>query len=599
MEAKPTKGKKLTLAAFVSSVLGLLGIIFIFSIIYLNFYFSRSIEKILDSETVNYTNVITGVIFDTVDRYLLLSSSLAAEPALTIALEGGEQDVSRNILTTKINFDLDEAFFLSGDGQIIFENASDLSILSNQEFLSAVSSIFDAVTARALIIDSDVYQFPVLYVITPIIGAQQNGLVILGKVLDDNYLNLLDPASNRGLFIVNKDGVINASSGYSKENLNFLLSSFIGEELKNNPDIQLSRIYQTELFSGAIALSNLRYNGFPLALFGFYLDGADFFTIRSFLYTLNFYIMIGILTLFIITLLMLQRSVIRPITLIDLGLAKLSGGDFDIKMKELGLKEIAGIAAGFNVTVAQLKKLNDAKTGFISVASHQLRTPLTSMRWFSELLLGEDAGKINEQQQKFVERIHDGTERMTALVNLLLQIARVEAGRVRITPAPVDLKVASEEIVLTLKKLFDDKKQKVVVTTKPEPFPPVAVDKEVVWQVILNLLTNANRYSPVEGTIAVAIVQKDKTIEYSVTDQGIGIPESAKSRIFEKFFRAENALKAVPEGTGLGLNLVKLLVEGWGGQIWFESEVGKGTTFYFTIPLAGMKAKEGEVTIRV
>ena len=101
------------------------------------------------------------------------------------------------------------------------------------------------------------------------------------------------------------------------------------------------------------------------------------------------------------------------------------------------------------------------------------------------------------------------------------------------------------------------------------------------------------------GTIFVSMAIKDSNIEYSIKDEGIGIPENQKARIFEKFFRAENALRAVPEGSGLGLSLVKLLVEGWGGMVWFDSTVGKGTTFYFTIPVTGMKAKQGEVGIKV
>ncbi len=121
----------------------------------------------------------------------------------------------------------------------------------------------------------------------------------------------------------------------------------------------------------------------------------------------------------------------------------------------------------------------------------------------------------------------------------------------------------------------------------------------MIWQVFQNLLSNASRYAPEKSTITVSIEKKDEMAEIAVIDKGIGIPKDSQSKIFEKFFRADNALKLVPEGSGLGLSLVRSLFEGWGGKIWFESKEGVGTTFYFTVPFSGMKAKEGEVTLAV
>lgn len=261
-------------------------------------------------------------------------------------------------------------------------------------------------------------------------------------------------------------------------------------------------------------------------------------------------------------------------------------------------QESKGVIITFR-DVREERALEDARISFISVASHQLRTPLTSMRWFSEMLIGGDAGDISEEQRHFVERIYQGTDRMIALVNLLLQIARVEAGRVRIEPAPVDMKTTTSGVLLTLKTMLDQKKQTIEIHTDPDPFPTIPMDQEVIWQVVQNLISNAIRYSPENSTINVNIKKTDNYAEYTVEDHGIGIPKDQQNRIFEKFFRAENALKMVPEGSGLGMSLVKLLVEGWNGKIWFESEEGKGTTFHFTIPLSGMEAREGEVKLTV
>lgn len=249
--------------------------------------------------------------------------------------------------------------------------------------------------------------------------------------------------------------------------------------------------------------------------------------------------------------------------------------------------------------VSEERALEDARINFISIASHQLRTPLTSMRWFSEMLMAGDAGVLSEDQKHFVDRIYQGTDRMINLVNLLLQIARVEAGRLKIEPIPVDLKNTVSGVQLILKANIESKSITIDIRTNPDPFPQIPLDQDVIWHVFQNLISNAVRYSYQKATIWVNIEKKDDCVLCSVKDTGIGIPENQKIRVFEKFFRAENAIKLVPEGSGLGTSLVKLLVEGWGGKIWFESEINKGTTFFFTIPFSGMKAREGDVKLAV
>lgn len=279
----------------------------------------------------------------------------------------------------------------------------------------------------------------------------------------------------------------------------------------------------------------------------------------------------------------------------------ISGRKFPMALVAVPLRGDSGIEAAVVIfrDATEEKKLDESRSSFISIASHQLRTPLTSMRWFAEMLLAGDAGKISEDQKHFVERIYEGTDRMIDLVNLLLQIARVEAGRVKIKPMRTDFKIITKSVALTLQAALDKKMQKVEIQTGADPLPLVLMDQDILWQVVQNLLSNAIRYSPERGVITVSIAEKNGMIEWSVRDEGIGVPKNQQSRVFEKFFRADNALKMVPEGSGLGLSLVKTLVEGWGGKIWFESEENKGTAFHFTAPLDGMKEKEGEVSLGV
>ena len=258
--------------------------------------------------------------------------------------------------------------------------------------------------------------------------------------------------------------------------------------------------------------------------------------------------------------------------------------------------EITGAVAVFR-DLTQEEQLEAARTNFISVASHQLRTPLTSMRWFSEMLLAGQAGKLVVKQRRFVQFVYQSTLRMANLVNLLLQSARVEAGRVQLNPQPMDLKDFTKEIAQTFGAMMKEKLQILEIVASPDPLPKIPMDREILWQVIANLLSNAIRYSPAKAKILVTITQRGDAVEYAVKDSGIGIPKEYQDRIFERFFRAPNALRIVPDGSGLGLSLARAIVKGWGGDLWFRSEEGKGTTFSYTIPLRGMAAAKGEIRL--
>lgn len=232
-------------------------------------------------------------------------------------------------------------------------------------------------------------------------------------------------------------------------------------------------------------------------------------------------------------------------------------------------------------------ELDEAKSGFISVASHQLRTPLTSIRWYSEMLLSLDAGPLNETQKDFMNEVHGGAERLYQTVDLLLGISRVESGKMKADRKPIDLGVFTGEITKELAPQIDEKELALTVVA-PDRAPVIVwLDSLTLRQVILNLISNAIRYTNDKGTVEIKwnISEDGREIVYSVRDNGIGIPEAQRGRIFSKFFRAENARAQVPDGSGLGLALVKDLVVSWGGRVWFESEEGKGTTFFFTVPL--------------
>ncbi|MFA4942428.1 MAG: ATP-binding protein [Patescibacteria group bacterium] len=241
------------------------------------------------------------------------------------------------------------------------------------------------------------------------------------------------------------------------------------------------------------------------------------------------------------------------------------------------------VSIGRDITVA--KQIDLAKTEFVSLASHQLRTPLTSIKWNAEMLLSGDAGELKGDQTDFTKEIFNSNERMIELVDSLLNVSRLDLGTLKVEGVPTDILELVKDLVREVEPLIVRKQVK--LTEKYDPkLPIIELDKKLFFMVVQNLLTNAVKYSKTGGKVNIEIgFDGPNNVLIQVSDNGYGISVKDQDRITTKFFRADNARKIEPDGNGLGLYIVKSIVDKARGRLWFESKEGKGTTFYVSLPI--------------
>jgi len=242
--------------------------------------------------------------------------------------------------------------------------------------------------------------------------------------------------------------------------------------------------------------------------------------------------------------------------------------------------------------ITKEREIDRAKTEFVSLASHQLRTPLSTINWYTEMLLSGDVGNVTKDQREYLEEVYTGSKRMSELVNALLNVSRIELGTFAIDPELTKIKDIVADVIKELGVMI--KVGKITINTRfGGSVPAIRLDRKLMHIVIQNVLSNAVKYSRSGGSIKLSVKKKNNNILIEVADTGYGIPKNQQSKIFTKLFRADNIRERETTGTGLGLYIAKAILDSSNGRIWFKSAKNKGATFYVQIPISGMKKKKG------
>lgn len=264
---------------------------------------------------------------------------------------------------------------------------------------------------------------------------------------------------------------------------------------------------------------------------------------------------------------------------------ELGKGNFNFKADIKTKSEIGQLGEAFNRMAEKLKNLDKLKYNFVKAISHQMRTPLVEMRWSMELLLAGKLGALAGRQEEFLKLIYDSNYNIIQIVNDVVLVLSVEEKTFQLKKEPAALEELVEAVIERIKMKAEIKQLEIIFEKQPF-LPKIPVDVKKIQDAVERLVKNAVNYGGVKSKIIAEISRKGEQIVFSVRDFGVGIPAEEQPNIFEKFYRGSKAYTLVPDASGLGLFIVKTVVEAHGGKVWFESQEGKGSVFYFSLPLA-------------
>jgi signal transduction histidine kinase len=287
----------------------------------------------------------------------------------------------------------------------------------------------------------------------------------------------------------------------------------------------------------------------------------------------------------------LINSMRAPLSRLVEGARRLAGGQLGTRVQVGGPVEIATLGRAFNEMANSLERdarerdrVEQMKDDFVLTVSHELRTPVTVVKGFAEMLTAEPKS-LDNRQREAAEVISDSASQLQTMINDLLDLARSDAGKLRIDPQPISARKLAERVGRQMRPNFDEKDQRLEITVEKD-LPDVQADADRIAQVLSNLLTNANKYAPEGAEVRLSAGRVGREVEFAVADNGPGLGQDELEHVFERFWRAESGETQAVGGTGLGLAIAKSLVELHGGAIAVSSAEGEGATFRFVLPIA-------------
>lgn len=290
---------------------------------------------------------------------------------------------------------------------------------------------------------------------------------------------------------------------------------------------------------------------------------------------------LGTIVITVLVALLIARTIVEPIRALRKGAARVARGSFEPVIVR-SHDETADLAAAFNEMSDQLRRTNEHKAEMMQHITHELRTPLQSLQSVYYLLTEQIAGPITENQRKYLEMLRSNTERISEFTNQFLDLAKLEAGRMVFRYQPTDFRGSLVEGVENARAVAS--RNGISVVMEAEELPLLHLDPEKMGQVVRNLLSNAVKYTPDGGTVTARLSKAGNLVRFSVIDTGCGIDPEDLPHLFTKFYQAKNVVKARGKGTGIGLALVRAIVEGHGGTIRIQSAPGEGTTVIVDLP---------------
>lgn len=291
----------------------------------------------------------------------------------------------------------------------------------------------------------------------------------------------------------------------------------------------------------------------------------------------------------------LERQVVGPVRRYSLVAQKVAAGDLKQQVEHKSNDEIGKFGEVFNLMVTNLRELDQLKSDFVSVAAHQLRTPLSGLNWVLKLFIDGDLGPTTEYQKKMLDRGIEANQKMIQLVNDLLNVSRIENGKFGYKLEKNDFNQLLKSLVSNVELPAREHNIEVRLEHKGEPLPEFVFDMEKLTMALQNIVDNSLKYTLPGGHVTISTEKAGDYAEVKISDTGVGIPKAETTKLFSKFFRASNVIHLQTDGSGLGLFITKSIVLRHGGQVWVESEEGKGTTITVVVPLkAELIPKEGE-----